>query len=208
MSKSTTTTPKPMPFEPEFIAGLKSIFEEKIVFNQVLGLKVTHLSPDSVVGRIDMKPELVGHYAYNRIHGGVISAGLDAMGGLAVMAAIGARHMDEAPSSACTALPSWAPSTCASTTCAPASARISSCARRCCGWARAWPARAWSFWAPTAPSCRPARALTSSPDGSGAGRANVCTRASVCGAASFASGCNQGTVWLPFLRNHGIFSDA
>jgi acyl-coenzyme A thioesterase PaaI-like protein len=39
----------------------------------------------------------VGHYAYNRIHGGVISAGLDAMGGLAVMAAIGARHMDETP---------------------------------------------------------------------------------------------------------------
>jgi acyl-coenzyme A thioesterase PaaI-like protein len=39
----------------------------------------------------------VGHFAYNRIHGGVISAGLDAMGGLAVMAAIGARHMDEAP---------------------------------------------------------------------------------------------------------------
>ena len=97
MSKSTTTTPQPMPFEPEFVAGLKSIFEEKIVFNQVLGLKVTHLAPDSVVGRIDMKPELVGHYAYNRIHGGVISAGLDAMGGLAVMAAIGARHMDEAP---------------------------------------------------------------------------------------------------------------
>ncbi|MGL4436088.1 MAG: thioesterase family protein, partial [Giesbergeria sp.] len=30
-------------------------------------------------------------------HGGVISAGLDAMGGLAVMAAIGARHMDEEP---------------------------------------------------------------------------------------------------------------
>jgi uncharacterized protein (TIGR00369 family) len=50
-----------------------------------------------VVGRIDMKPELVGHYAYNRIHGGVVSAGLDAMAGLAVMAAIGARHMDEAP---------------------------------------------------------------------------------------------------------------
>ena len=44
-----------------------------------------------------MKKELVGHYAFNRIHGGVISAGLDAMGGLAVMAAIGARHMDEPP---------------------------------------------------------------------------------------------------------------
>ena len=44
-----------------------------------------------------MRPELVGHYAYNRVHGGVISAGLDAMGGLAVMAAIGARHMHETP---------------------------------------------------------------------------------------------------------------
>jgi len=50
-----------------------------------------------VTGRIDMKPDLVGHYAHNRLHGGVISAGLDAMGGLAVMAAIGARHMDEPP---------------------------------------------------------------------------------------------------------------
>ncbi len=69
-------------FEPEFLAGLTTIFEEKIVFNQLLG---------------DMRPELVGHYAYNRIHGGVISAGLDAMGGLAVMAAIGAKHMSEPP---------------------------------------------------------------------------------------------------------------
>lgn len=76
-------------FEPEFITELKAIFEEKIVFNQVLGLKVT--------GRIDMRRELIGSYSHNRIHGGVISAGLDAMGGLAVMAAIGARHMDEPP---------------------------------------------------------------------------------------------------------------
>ncbi len=44
-----------------------------------------------------MKPELVGHFIQNRLHGGVISATLDSMGGLAVMAAIGARHMDEAP---------------------------------------------------------------------------------------------------------------
>jgi uncharacterized protein (TIGR00369 family) len=68
-----------------------------IVFNKVLGLKITALSPTEVRARIAMKPELVGHYGYNRIHGGVISAGLDAMGGLAVMAAIGARHMDETP---------------------------------------------------------------------------------------------------------------
>ena len=84
-------------FEEEFIAGLKNIFEEKIAFNKILGLKITLLHADHVSARMDMRHELVGHYAHNRIHGGAISAGLDAMGGLAVMAAIGARHMHEAP---------------------------------------------------------------------------------------------------------------
>lgn len=84
-------------FEEEFVSGLKKIFEEMISFNRVLGLKIHDLGPARVRARIQMKPELVGHFSYNRIHGGVISAGLDAMGGLAVMAAIGARHMDEAP---------------------------------------------------------------------------------------------------------------
>ncbi len=84
-------------FEEEFVTGLKKVFEEMIVFNQVLGLKITSLKSNQVRARIDMKPELIGHFSFNRVHGGVISAGLDAMGGLAVMAAIGARHMDETP---------------------------------------------------------------------------------------------------------------
>ena len=84
-------------FEPEFVEGLKNLFERQIAFNQVLGLKITSLASDRVAGRIMMKPELIGHYAHNRLHGGVISAGLDAIGGLAVMVAIGARHMDELP---------------------------------------------------------------------------------------------------------------
>ena len=32
-----------------------------------------------------MRPELVGHYLYGRLHGGVISSVLDATGGLAVI---------------------------------------------------------------------------------------------------------------------------
>ena len=84
-------------FEPEFINGLKSIFEEKIVFNQLLGFKVTRIEAAQVSARIDMQPSLVGHFGYNRVHGGVISACLDALGGLAVMAALGARHLDETP---------------------------------------------------------------------------------------------------------------
>jgi uncharacterized protein (TIGR00369 family) len=90
-------TAAPVVFEDEFIDGLRQLWEQKIVFNQTLGLRVTSVAPNLVTARIDMRPALVGHYGYNRIHGGVISAGLDAMGGLAVMAAIGARHMDETP---------------------------------------------------------------------------------------------------------------
>jgi uncharacterized protein (TIGR00369 family) len=91
------TKPPLTEFEPDFVAGLKDIFENKIVFNRLLGLKITSITPGLVTARIDMRHELVGHPAYNRIHGGVISAGLDAMGGMAVLAAIGARHMDESP---------------------------------------------------------------------------------------------------------------
>ncbi|MEW6703762.1 MAG: thioesterase family protein [Pseudomonadota bacterium] len=86
-----------MAFEPEFIERLKLIFEEKIVFNRVIGLRIDALEADGVSGHIVMKPELIGHFAHQRLHGGVISATLDAMGGLAAMAAIGARHLDEPP---------------------------------------------------------------------------------------------------------------
>ena len=85
------------PFEPEFVAGLKEIFEQRIAFNRLLGLHIGMVSGDGVTGHIEMRPELIGHYTHQRLHGGVVSAGLDAMGGLAVMAAIGARHMDEPP---------------------------------------------------------------------------------------------------------------
>jgi uncharacterized protein (TIGR00369 family) len=87
----------PPEFEDEFVRGLKNIFEERIVFNRVLGLKIASLRAERVIGHIAMKNDLVGHFTFNRLHGGVISAGLDAMAGLAVMAATGARHMDEAP---------------------------------------------------------------------------------------------------------------
>ena len=93
--KKPASADAPVRFEPEFVAGLTKIFEETIVFNQVLGLKISSITPEHVAGRIAMRPELVG--SPHRLHGGVISASLDAMGGLAVMAAIGARHMDEAP---------------------------------------------------------------------------------------------------------------
>ena len=94
MVKDKHATPA-LPFEPEFIAGVKDIFEEKIVFNRLLGLKIDAIAAEGVQAHIEMREDLIGHFSHQRMHGGVISAGLDAMGGLAVMVAIGARHMDE-----------------------------------------------------------------------------------------------------------------
>lgn len=82
-------------FEPEFVAVLRQLTEELISFNKVLGLQLVSITPHEARARMEMKPELVGHYAHHRIHGGAISAALDAMGGMAVMAAIAAKHMDE-----------------------------------------------------------------------------------------------------------------
>ena len=93
----TQLPPAEIVFEDEFVSGLKKIYEEMIVFNQLLGLKITDITPGGVRGALAMRPDLIGHYSHNRIHGGVISAGLDAIGSLAVMAAIGARHMAETP---------------------------------------------------------------------------------------------------------------
>ena len=97
MSKHASPPDLPVQFEPEFITGVREIFEEKIAFNALLGLQIDDIGGERVHGRIAMRPQLVGHFVHNRIHGGVIAACLDAMGGLAVMAAIGARHLDEPP---------------------------------------------------------------------------------------------------------------
>ena len=97
MTSSRTDLPADVDFEPEFIAALREIYEEKILFNQWLGLRVDSIKATGIDASLTMKPELVGHFAYNRIHGGVISAVLDVMGSLAVMAALGAKHMDESP---------------------------------------------------------------------------------------------------------------
>ena len=75
-----------------FEAALLELFEQRIAFNQVLGLQVLSVRPGDVRARIAMRPELVGSYTAGRLHGGVISATLDAMGGLAIMVGIAERH--------------------------------------------------------------------------------------------------------------------
>lgn len=73
--------------------ALRELFERRITFNQVLGLKVDSVWPTVI--SFPMQTPLVGHYAYNRLHGGVICAVLDATGGLAIMAAVSEKHPAE-----------------------------------------------------------------------------------------------------------------
>jgi uncharacterized protein (TIGR00369 family) len=75
-------------------AALTELFEQRITFNRTLGLKVLSLGPPSQL-LFEMRPELVGHYLHGRLHGGVISATLDAMAGLALMVALGQKHGEE-----------------------------------------------------------------------------------------------------------------
>jgi uncharacterized protein (TIGR00369 family) len=76
---------------------LRQLVEEKITFNSVIGLKLTGVSANVLTGRILMRPELVGHFSYNRLHGGVTSAALDTLGGLACMVNITMKYLDETP---------------------------------------------------------------------------------------------------------------
>jgi uncharacterized protein (TIGR00369 family) len=79
-------------------AEIWRIFERIIPFNRVLGLKVDSVDPKAPRLRFDMRPELVGNPIRQILHGGVISATLDVVGGLAIaLASIIAAEAEETP---------------------------------------------------------------------------------------------------------------
>ena len=74
---------------------LRDIFEERLRFNQVLGLRVVSYGPQAPQLAFDMRPELIGHYAHGRLHGGVIASALDNVAGFAITIAIAEKFADE-----------------------------------------------------------------------------------------------------------------
>ena len=76
-------------------AMLRQIFEHKLRFNELLGLKVISFDPHKPQLGFAMRPELVGHYQHGRLHGGVIAAVLDTVGGFAVTLAIAEKFRSE-----------------------------------------------------------------------------------------------------------------
>jgi uncharacterized protein (TIGR00369 family) len=61
-------------------ALLKEIIE-KIPFNNLIGFKVYKIDEKGPSIKFDMKEKLVGNFYYGILHGGVISAALDLIGG-------------------------------------------------------------------------------------------------------------------------------
>ncbi len=94
MTPSAPASESPGALSPAFIAAATEIFEQRIAFNRLLGLQLTELTPEHVAATIEMRPELIGNFKRDMLHGGVISAGLDTMGGLAVLGALAARHAE------------------------------------------------------------------------------------------------------------------
>lgn len=84
-------------FEPEFIELLADMIEEQISFNKLIGLKLSEVTTNEVRCRVLMRPELIGNFTLQRIHGGVISATLDTVAGMAVLVAKCAQHMELSP---------------------------------------------------------------------------------------------------------------
>jgi uncharacterized protein (TIGR00369 family) len=76
-------------------ADLRNLFEHRITFNEMLGFRIASFDPARPRVRIEMRPTLVGHFSYGRLHGGVIASVLDATAGFALMLAIGEKHADE-----------------------------------------------------------------------------------------------------------------
>jgi len=93
--RATAGTPRSAAEQARFDTDLKAIFEEHISFNRLLGLKIASVKAGDVHGSFAMRPELVGHFLYGRLHGGVISSVLDGMAGLALMAELAARHPND-----------------------------------------------------------------------------------------------------------------
>ncbi len=76
------------------VAAITQLFEHQITFNQTLGFKVLEFSQTPVV-RFDMRAELVGHFLYGRLHGGVTASVLDAIGGFVLMCGLAYKHPEE-----------------------------------------------------------------------------------------------------------------
>ncbi len=70
----------------KFLEMLQEVYEQRMPFNRMLGVHIDSLTMEKVVIGIDKKPDLVGNFEQNILHGGVISAVIDLTGGIIIQA--------------------------------------------------------------------------------------------------------------------------
>ena len=83
MTASDNTTNK----QQKMIARLAEVFCNHVPFHNVIGFEIDQLSIDGCRISFKNKPELVGNYIQQILHGGVTATALDVVGG--AMAAVG-----------------------------------------------------------------------------------------------------------------------
>lgn len=85
--------------QPDWLEGIRDLFDNRIPFNRLLGLRVQSLDHDAPAIRFEMRDDLVGNFIKGSLHGGVISSVIDVTGGLAAFMAlhrkIGSLPVDE-----------------------------------------------------------------------------------------------------------------
>ena len=74
---------------------IRQIFEERVSFNRLLGIRITSFNPQDPRVRFDMRPDLVGEFNSPRLHGGVTASVLDATAGLGIMLGLGEKFAHE-----------------------------------------------------------------------------------------------------------------
>lgn len=71
-----------------FYDRLRRLYEEQVPFNRVLGMTVTAVNVDGATIGFGMREDLIGNVFHRTLHGGVISAVLDTVGGLTASASL------------------------------------------------------------------------------------------------------------------------
>jgi uncharacterized protein (TIGR00369 family) len=71
-----------------FYDRLRRLYEEQVPFNRLLGMTVTAVNADGATIGFGMREDLIGNVFHRTLHGGVISAVLDTVGGLTASASL------------------------------------------------------------------------------------------------------------------------
>lgn len=71
-----------------FYDRLGRLYEKRVPFNRMLGMTVTSVDSDGATMAFGMHEALIGNVFHHTLHGGVISAVLDTVGGLTASASL------------------------------------------------------------------------------------------------------------------------